>query len=252
MQVDNLELLIFRQWRVISRTFRRLDPLDGIRAREISRFTASQFVIEDVVAVKVDVPAIRMAVSDLHSTDIADFMRPVEQILDAAMAARFAPNLLRHPDHVLERVRTLVTHRQSAEHHAPSVRLAMFHDRFHIIEARGLNLVVADRAHPHGTTSLQAAQSAAVFLVPEEADTSGVADRTAAFCRSSTSQKLADNLPLLPAISTKFCIGGERNGRGIGGRITCIAIKGGYAAHFTHEPRNVAFRAFPQVCYTLF
>lgn len=209
-------------------------------------------MIEDVVTMKVNVPTVHVAIGDFHSSDIADFVRAAKQILDTPMAAGLAPNLLRHPDHILERVGTLVTHRQRAEHHAPAVSLAMFHDRFHVIEARGLNLVVADRTHPDGTTSLQAAQSAAVFRVPEEADASGVADRTAAFCRSSTAQQLADNLPLLPAISTKFCIGGERSRRGISGRITCIAIKGGYAARFTDKPHNVAFGAFPRVCYTQF
>lgn len=252
VQVDHFELLIFCQWRGISCTFSRFDPFGRIRARKIGGFTAIQFMIEDVVTMKVNVPTVHVAIGDFHSSDIADFVRAAKQILDTPMAAGLAPNLLRHPDHVLERVRTLMTHRQRAEHHAPAVSLAMFHDRFHVIEAGGLNLVIADRTHPHRAASLQATQTAAVLGVPKEADTSGIANRTAALARACSVQHAPHGLPLRPTIRAQFGISRERSGRGIGGRITCIAIKGGYAARFTDKPRNVAFRAFPRVCYTLF
>lgn len=114
------------------------------------------------------VPTIGMAVGHFHGTDIADFMRPAEKVLDAPMAPGLAPNLLRHLDDILQRIGALMPDRERAEHHAPIMFATVLHKRLHILETTGLNLVITDRADPNGTAGLQAGQTGAMRFIVEK------------------------------------------------------------------------------------
>ena len=250
-QIHDLETLVPSQGSGITAAPRGLDPLGGIRAGKISGFGLAQHVIKNVVAMEMHVPTIGMAVGHFHGTDIADFMRPAEKVLDAPMAPGLAPNLLRHLDDILQRIGALMPDRERAEHHAPIMFATVLHKRLHILETTGLNLVITDRADPNGTAGLQAGQTGAMRFIVEKALAGVLAQFPTAFTRASAAQNTTYRAPLCPAVTAQLRVSreiGSARDRIVGsGRITCNAIKGGFAAvpgpigKSAFDPGNGAF-----------
>lgn len=235
VQINDLEFLVFRQGSGIPAAASRLHPFGGVAACEVGGFTLGQLMIEDVVAMEVHMPPVRMAVGDFLRTDVADLMRAAEEIFNAAMAAGLPPDLTRHIDHFFQGVLTLVAHGKRAEHDAPAVFLAMLHHCGNVIQAGRLNLVVAHRAHPHAAAAAQTGEAAAVLGVVVEPYAGLLADRTAARCHAGALEHTAHRAALTPAVGAKPVVIPDIRGllrvkRAMFGRITRHAIKGGGAA----------------------